>query len=137
MSHTTPAPRQVHRTLCVWQMTTVKHTTTQAACSHTSPHLVHCTQPALPVLSCRLQYQKHPLQHNFQNRNYITSVQCHNVINYLPHFQNAHKLSSDVLATRTHCNFIISFTYLLILVKNMTTSFEVLTVVHLRILVVF
>jgi len=44
----------------------------------------------------------------------------------------------DVLATRTHCNFIISFTYELILVKNTTTSFEVFTVAkHLRILVVF
>jgi len=42
----------------------------------------------------------------------------------------------DVLAIRTHCNFIISFTYLLILVKN-TTSFEVFTAVHLKILVVF
>jgi len=90
MSHTTPAPRQVHRTLCIWHMT-LKHTMIQAACSHTSPHLIHRTQPALPVLSCRLQYQKHPLQHNnFQHSNYIISVQCNNVINYLPLFQNAH-----------------------------------------------
>jgi hypothetical protein len=44
----------------------------------------------------------------------------------------------DVLATRTHCNFIISFTYLLILVTNTTTSFEVFTVVvYFRILMVF
>jgi len=80
MSHTPPPPRQVHR-ICAygkwWQWNTPRYK--QHAVSHTSPHLVHCTQPALPVLCCRLQYQKHPLQHNFQHSNYITSVQCHNV----------------------------------------------------------
>jgi hypothetical protein len=27
-------------------------------------HLSHCTQPVLPVLCCRLQHQKHSLQHS-------------------------------------------------------------------------
>jgi hypothetical protein len=58
---------------------------------------------------------------NFQQTNYITTALCHNVIKYLPLFQMHINFHVDVLATKTYCNFIISFTYLLIFVKNMNT----------------
>jgi hypothetical protein len=39
-----------------------------------NPHLSHCTQPVLPVLCCRLQHQKHSLQHKQLPSNKIRTI---------------------------------------------------------------
>jgi hypothetical protein len=44
---------------------------------HPNPHLIHCTQPVLPVLCCRLQYQKHSLKHKqLPSTNVSTCYTC-------------------------------------------------------------
>ena len=136
MSHTTPAQTQVHRTLCIWQMTTMWNTPWYKQHAVTYPltlFIAHSLLSLSLVADCNIRNI-----HFNTTSNTVTTLHLHNVrmsFSTCPFSKMHINFHGDVPATRKHCNFIISFTWWLILVKNTTTSFEVSTVLHSRILV--